>query len=329
MVKRVKELLMRSDDTFHVIGQQESIAVSYLRVLALISIVTCHFLQALENHWAWVLNIGVQVFFLISGYLYGHKEIKNWPNWYFKRIKRIYIPFITVVIAFTPFYFYVAGLDIHSLGELVCYITCTQWPGGGSFYGFGHLWFVSAILICYLSTPILQSLRRVAPIIVILLTGYGLFEFIVLRYSVPFFEALFIYAMGYFYTNIGRKLKIFSFSFFLVVAMLVTFSISWQQILETHSIYNRLFHIFVGISFSLVFIVCISTIKHIRLIKPVKFLSKYSYQIYLLHHPFILGYFSLISLTQWASLNILIILSVTISSSILLSEVNDFILKKI
>lgn len=60
------------------ITKTESSILIYIRVMAMISIVACHILQAYNNHWAYVLNIGVQVFLVLSGYLYGHKYIDNW-----------------------------------------------------------------------------------------------------------------------------------------------------------------------------------------------------------------------------------------------------------
>ena len=83
---------------------QESYAISYIRVLAMSSIVLCHFLQALESNWAWVFNIGVQIFLLISGYLYGHKYIEGWISWFRKRFIRIYVPFVLFLIAVIPVY---------------------------------------------------------------------------------------------------------------------------------------------------------------------------------------------------------------------------------
>lgn len=76
------------------INQKESNAISILRVMAMFSIVTCHILQGLDNRWAWILNVGVQVFFVMSGYLYGNKQIEDWKKWYTKRIRKLYIPFI-------------------------------------------------------------------------------------------------------------------------------------------------------------------------------------------------------------------------------------------
>lgn len=112
------------------IESSESIAVTYLRTAALISIVSCHILQALDNRWAWVLNIGVQVFFFISGYLYGHKNITDWPNFYKSRLKRVYLPFVTVAL-FTLFcYKVLAEIEVTKM-SILSYILDTQWFVGG------------------------------------------------------------------------------------------------------------------------------------------------------------------------------------------------------
>lgn len=108
--------------------KQESSAISHLRVLAMLSIVVCHFMQALNNQWAWVLNIGVQIFLFMSGFLYGHKHIDNWLNWVEKRITRVYIPFLLFFVAIIPLYA-VSGLI--SLKSIVVYILDLQWFMGG------------------------------------------------------------------------------------------------------------------------------------------------------------------------------------------------------
>lgn len=93
MARLVEGLLKHLDSNISTLTRSQSTAISYLRVLALIMIVSCHFLQKLDNKWAWVLNIGVQIFFLISGYLYGFKQIDNWILWLIKRIRKVYIPY--------------------------------------------------------------------------------------------------------------------------------------------------------------------------------------------------------------------------------------------
>ena len=110
------------------LSKKESTAISYMRVLAMCSIVCCHFMQALDNHWAWVLNIGVQVFLLISGFLYGHKYVSNWPQWYRKRFIRIYIPFVLFFVAIVPLY---TVSERISIKKILVYIADLQGILGG------------------------------------------------------------------------------------------------------------------------------------------------------------------------------------------------------
>lgn len=109
--------------------KQESVAISYLRVTAMTFIVVCHFMQALASHWAWVFNIGVQIFLLISGFLYGHKHVDNWLNWYKKRFVRIYVPFFLFFVAVLPLY---AVTDKISVKQIIVYVANLQgFLGGG------------------------------------------------------------------------------------------------------------------------------------------------------------------------------------------------------
>ena len=149
MARLVEGLLKHLDSNISTLTRSQSTAISYLRVLALIMIVSCHFLQKLDNKWAWVLNIGVQIFFLISGYLYGFKQIDNWILWLIKRIRKVYIPYIIVVFAFTPMLFLLNPNLKSLIKHLICYITDTQWLGGG-YDGLNHLWFITVIFICYI-----------------------------------------------------------------------------------------------------------------------------------------------------------------------------------
>ena len=110
------------------ITRQESIAISYLRVLAMVSIVCCHFMQALGNHWAFVFNIGVQVFILMSGFLYGHKQIDGWLIWFQKRFERVYIPFFLFFIALLPLY---AVTDRIGFKKILIYLADMQGLLGG------------------------------------------------------------------------------------------------------------------------------------------------------------------------------------------------------
>lgn len=110
------------------LSKYDSAAISHLRVLAMASIVACHFLQSFGNHWAWVFNTGVQVFLLISGFLYGHKHVEKWGMWFVKRFMRIYLPFLVFFIAVLPLY--VANQMI-SLRQVAVYLLDLQGIVGG------------------------------------------------------------------------------------------------------------------------------------------------------------------------------------------------------
>lgn len=56
--------------------------LSAIRFVALLMIIFCHILQGLGNELAFWINIGVQVFFFLSGYLYGKKNIKDFKKFY-------------------------------------------------------------------------------------------------------------------------------------------------------------------------------------------------------------------------------------------------------
>lgn len=87
------------------IGQSESGAISIMRILAMFSIIVCHLLQAYNNRYCWLFNIGVWVFLAISGYLYGCKVIEDWGHWFKTRFKKLYIPYILFLLACIPFYY--------------------------------------------------------------------------------------------------------------------------------------------------------------------------------------------------------------------------------
>ena len=133
----------------NVISKAESDAISFVRVCAMISIVSCHLLQAYNNHWAWVLNVGVQVFLVLSGYLYGHKCITQWKEWFWSRIKKLYVPFLLfslTVLMLLDFF-----TDEHiSLKNYFAYIVDIQGVCGG---GERPLSFMvhdcNCLLLCY------------------------------------------------------------------------------------------------------------------------------------------------------------------------------------
>ena len=81
-------------------------SISFIRVCAMWFIVICHVANYFGlNALAQFFNVGIPIFFIISGYLYGDKEIKQPGFWLYKRYIRLEVPaliwlFIICVSAF-------------------------------------------------------------------------------------------------------------------------------------------------------------------------------------------------------------------------------------
>jgi len=78
------------------ISEAETITV--IRAAAMILIVLCHYVSWYPSisFVGQVFNVGVPLFFVISGFLYGGKTIENIPNWYIKQLIKISVPILYI-----------------------------------------------------------------------------------------------------------------------------------------------------------------------------------------------------------------------------------------
>ena len=129
---------------------QINYTLSLLRIIACLLIVWNHMsgfmLDSFLNPWDWA-NIGVQIFFFISGYLYGGKLIYNRKDWIIRQSKKILKPYYLSLIILIPL---VCLLDWQSLNIINSFsaLLCVQgfvWQ----IDGLGQHWFISYILVCY------------------------------------------------------------------------------------------------------------------------------------------------------------------------------------
>lgn len=127
-------------------------SISMIRLLAMMLIISCHICQYYDSEWAWWLNIGVQIFFILSGFLYGGKEIKEPIKWLGRQFKKILIRYYIFLLIAIGLYIIFAP-NILSIGSIISSFFCV-----GVIKGIGHLWFVGYILFCYLITPYLSLL---------------------------------------------------------------------------------------------------------------------------------------------------------------------------
>ena len=77
---------------------------TWLRAAGMLMILLCHFTQQSGNSYlvmsSQFFNIGNDIFFIMSGFLFGiqEKTLNSMVQWYKKRIKRIYVPYEMMII---------------------------------------------------------------------------------------------------------------------------------------------------------------------------------------------------------------------------------------
>ena len=233
------------------ISEKESFAIKYIRVGAMFAIVLCHMFQAYANQWAYVLNIGVQVFLALSGYLYGKKIVINWRQWAVGRIKRVYLPMFLFLIAVLPFYLIfhreIFSWKAYSLNYVnmqgIMFAT-----GGEMLPGIRHLWFITAIMFAYLTTPVLQRLNKYAKWLFPILLGCVVLLYIVAPMPLVFLASwFFLYAICYLYVHLNQT-KNYDIGLIVLELLLILLVCIHTDVLNIYfDPLNRLFHDVSGI----------------------------------------------------------------------------------
>lgn len=105
--------------------------------------------------------IGVDMFFFVSAFAVGRKNIDDYKGYVTKRFKGVYLKFVILAVVGAVY----AKLKWQQLLKTVLFVELFQ-RGGGAF-----LWFLPAIMIMYILLPLYQKLfgriKLVAPIIIL------------------------------------------------------------------------------------------------------------------------------------------------------------------
>ena len=134
---------------------KKNYVISILRLLAFCMIVSCHICQHYGNEFAWWLNCGVQIFLLISGFLYGQKENVLARDFYKRNAAKILIDYYIFLVIILPIYIFV----FHSKFLPSDFVKFSLGLGT-RINGLGHLWYISIIVVCYGITPLVLKFLR-------------------------------------------------------------------------------------------------------------------------------------------------------------------------
>lgn len=274
-------------------------SISALRLASMAAIVACHICQANGLAAAWWLNAGVQVFLVISGYLYGGRDFTGSPvRWFVRRFVKLWVPFAIVAVCLIVADV-VSGLAEVSVRQVVLGITCVR-PGG--IPNGAHLWYVSVALLCYLITPCLHWLRcrfglpsLLIPAAVLVLAGNH-----VLTSGAWAAEYVIGFVLGSLARNGNERMVMKAcVGIFGVLVAALGFLVVFGLIgLEVNGIGYIVAHYILGV---LVFcagrliVGCSSFSPHNFFRAVLRFSDSYSYEIYLVHQVVILGSFSVFS----------------------------------
>ncbi len=313
--------------------------ISLIRLAALIMIVTCHFLQYEGNELAWWLNIGVQIFLFISGFLYANKKIEIW-TFYKQNFLKIIIPYLLVLIPALLIHIFILDRSFSIVGLFRIIIALDLLKGGG------HLWFVQYILLCYFITPFLKKIFEKCAnsksismkIMVVLIILF--FLCLVQTYRISAWYFVFILGLFLGNTHLEKRIKYIIYCVIVVLSVIINmiciyynyislyeFGEKYKIIYEIFSNYGRAF---LGISIFVIFKAILEKLKNgysNQTIKLLDFSDKYSYNIYLVHQFIILGPLSLMSITNYKLLNIVLICSIIIALAIINNYVSKLLLK--
>lgn len=283
-------------------------------------------------------NIGVQIFFIISGFCFGIQgEISDFKKWYLKRIKRIYIPYEFFLLSLAGIYF-ICGYSFTWKNWFTC-ILGVQGARVGVL-GADHTWFITPLLLCYLITPILSKIwdkfsRFNALKKYCLLLVFGGMHLILSLFPHPsvytIVSPIFFYGIAYIcgreYKNEPIK-RLAAIVAFVVICISFAIRILAKVLWDGTILYDR---IAVGytqyISAFAILVLFVFLFENIKAGKICKWINKVSFEIYLCHYMFVVGPVALIHITESLSLNILIVTGVVFVVAEILHQISGKILK--
>lgn len=311
------------------ISKSESIALSLIRVFAMLLIVSCHIAQCYELQIAWLLNVGVQIFFFMSGFLYGRLETPAFV-FYKKRFVKVYVPFLIwtalVVGVYAVFHLYQP-----SFWQLVLYLFNLQWFSQ-PIDGLNHLWFLTVLMVGYLLTPWVKRIHKKYPILcIVAFVICCIIEFVLVKKFYSFFAWVALYFAGmlfgcYYSKKTSNLVLVVSVAVLIVLGFL--FDPGWLTQTGDYRYHTIWLHWVLGLFlFALLFRILPYLIKAEKKYAAIMHVDNISYEVYLTHHPLILGPLSMMFITQYSLVNILLILIAVYILSSLLHYISSIIQK--
>lgn len=283
------------------VKQEKLYFAIWVRVFSAISILMCHYVIQSKNIYLNMLsqffNIGVQLFFILSGFLFGwQKQEREWRKWFKKRIKRIGIPY-EIFVLFLYIVFRIVDREVVARNWIL--LVLGMQGTDVKVLGAEHTWFITALLICYAMTPIVSLLvsKLVNNKCWMIIAGVGIIPMllsIILEANVlvliqPVVWYFFAFLLGYCWEKIklGKKYAVFagfimSFAFIIRILgrIMLDETLLYERIVVNYTQWIAAFCIFYILAVACQGLIPSRCIQHINDI---------SFEIYLCHYMLCVG----------------------------------------
>lgn len=285
--------------------------VSLIRFVAMYSIVACHIFQYFNHELAYWFNTGVQIFLFISGWLYAAKKVDNPILFMKKTLSKLFSDYYIFLLIVVPMYFIFAPKEIGIVQTVKLFLLRPQ------VFGLNHLWFMVYIVICYMLLPgIYKITNKFCDSI-----GKEIFLLMILCFAshcvgiVVGMESAWIncFLIGYFMNRLVRlyNVRLIYLLNFVSPLMLVTnlYRVSSGAENNIVIVYSK---VFLAVFLFLLFYITTKQMfdRGQRFTRILRWTDRYSYDVYLVHHIFIIGPFSVFAIVNNKYFALLIILCV-------------------
>lgn len=315
-------------------------SISLIRVLAMFLVMLGHILSEFNSirFIGQILSVGVFIFIFISGFLYGKKNINKVSTWFVKRGIRILVPMYVFMIFF--FTIRIVLWNQIDLKYYLAYLLNLQGFTDGV-QGAGHLWFLTALMLCYLITPLLNKYKnKVAYFtkekLLIVLIGLITTQIISVYFINKMFGVylcyvilyIFAYFFGYLWSGCISKKGLVILT--LVTIFAILFRLGSKFILDNSIFYDDVIVLYTQSIFGVWIFIFVSYFRKITnnnkdIINVVKYIDNISFEIFIVHYMFIVGPLRIMTFSQYSIINIVLVFVLSIISGVILHKVCDLI----
>lgn len=290
------------------------LSLDYIRVFGVMGIVLCHCCFGIDGMFFLGKFLGGTfnvVFLTLSAFLLGLSWEKNGNkpykvNFLLHRISKLlysYYPFLIVMFAFMA----IVG-QTFSIKDIIMHVCLLPWFD--KLTGFGHLWFITMILICYIGIFLASkaSLTRTRICIVLMIVGSILTQIVLGLIGQPnyIFIYLFLYigvwANAKIILELAKGIQLIPIGMITLLAFVVVIALSFYGMLDKYT------SVWSGVLCAILFFLLANRVfQNAEPNRVINFISMISFEIYLVHHVLCFGKYSLFNYIDNPLLGILAI----------------------